>query len=312
MTTGVLFIGELDDSGFNASGHAGALAARAGGADIAILRVPVNEIAAVQAAMRESLSALDGIVFVGGQGDAAVPAVAAAFPHKRFAIVQGSVTGENVASYTVLQKESAFLAGHLAARMTRTGVIAHLSGERVHPGLRARAAFIHGARLAVPQVRVLTGFCTSQDDASTAHRWASSLIASGADILFTMLNGGRAGAIAACEETGVTQIGNVLDWHRLRPDVFMASAEARIDLCVRRAVADLSAGRLPPAMVRLGLADEPLVDGSYVRLGMAPHVPAHVQGEIAALSAQIAAGQVAIPSLYLGPEFTPQPPAGGV
>lgn len=307
MTIGVLFVGELHDSGFNASGLAGTETAREAGADVAILSGIPFEPTALRAAMHRALADLDGLVFVGGQGDTVVPPVAAAFPQKRFAIVQGSVTDTNIASYEVLQEQSAFLAGHLAARATQTGTVAHLSGHRVRPGLKGRAAFVAGVRHAAPDVRVLTGFCGSQDDGAVARCWAASQIAAGADTLFTMLNAGRAGAIEACSDTGARQIGNVLDWCRLRPDVFIASAEARIDLCVQHAVADLAAGRLPAHVTRLGLAT-----GPHVRLALAPGFPPGLRDELDGLARAVATGEIAVPTDYAGPEFTPQPDPAGV
>jgi basic membrane protein A len=302
MRIGVLFVGKLEDAGFNASGLAGALAARESGLDVVILDGIPYELAAMQAAMRRALPDLGGLVFVGGQGDAALPPVATEFPQKRFAVVQGHVCSVNVASYDVLQEQSAFLAGHLAARTTKTGTVAHLSGHRVRPGLKGRAAFVAGVRHAAPDVRVLTGFCGSQDDNGVTRRWASAEIAEGADVLFTMLNGGRQGAIDACAAAGVRQIGNVLDWCAIRPDVFLASAEARIDLCVSHAIEAMVAGRHPPAVRRFGLAD-----GAYVTLRLAADVPASLAAEIADLKRAVAAGDVVIPADYAGPEFALEP-----
>lgn len=302
MRIGVLFVGTLEDTGFNASGYAGARAARESGLDVTILDGIPYEPAAMQAAMRRALPDLDGLVFVGGQGDAALPPVAAEFPHKRFAVVQGHVSGANVASYDVLQEQSAFLAGHLAARSTRTGTVAHLSGHRVRPGLKGRAAFVAGVRHAALDVRVLTAFCGSQDDNGVTRRWACAEIAEGADVLFTMLNGGRQGAIDACAAAGARQIGNVLDWCALRPDVFIASAEARIDLCVTHAIENMVAGRQPPDIRHFGLAD-----GAYVGLRLAADVPASLAAEIEDLAHAVAAGEVFVATDYAGAEFTLEP-----
>ena len=240
------------------------------------------------------------MVFVGGQGDLAMPRVAAEYPAKRFAIVQGAHTGANLASYDVRQEESAFLAGVLAARITRTGVVAHLSGHRVRPGLKGRAAFVAGVAHAAPGMPVLTGFCGTQDDGTITRDWALAQAEAGADVIFTMLNAARDGAMAACRETGMRHIGNALDWCALEPGQFVASALARIDRGVERAIADMVAGRVPGQIVHLGLAE-----GDHVALSLAPELEAGNRAAIAAVAAEIAAGRLAVPEDYDGPEFTP-------
>ena len=74
----------------------------------------------------------------------------------RFAITQGSFLAPNVACCEVLQEQSAFLAGVLAGLASKTRVVGHLSGEKVRPGLKGRAAFAHGVRAAAPDCRFIT------------------------------------------------------------------------------------------------------------------------------------------------------------
>ncbi len=297
----VLFVGEVHDAGFNASALAGAEAAAASGsAQIEIASGIPYDQQAILAALRRLAPTTDGLVFVGGQGDRSTPLVAGEFPDKRFAVVQGQCTGPNLASYAVRQEDSAFLAGCLAARLTRTGTVAHLSGHRVKPGLKGRAAFAGGVAHADPEVNLLTSFCGTQDDNAITRAWASAQMARGADIVFTMLNAARQGVIDACLAHGTRQIGNALDWCATHPEVFVASAVARIDLGVRRAIDDLLAGITPPTVVEFGLAD-----GDYVALTVNADVPPAVVAEVEATAAAIRAGEIEIPTCFEGVEFEP-------
>ena len=97
--------------------------------------------------------------------------VAPRFPRTQFAVTQGSLTAPNVASYEILQEHSAFLAGVLAGLRAADGRAAHLSGERVRPGLKGRAAYADGVRRASGR-DPLTGFCGNQHDPERAHEWA--------------------------------------------------------------------------------------------------------------------------------------------
>ncbi|WP_174802256.1 BMP family protein [Martelella limonii] len=295
----VVVIGEADDTGFNASGLAGARnAARAGRGRISIVDGLAYDATEIRAGLNSIMPDFDGLVFIGGQGDQVMPMIARDWPDKPFAIVQGDAHAANLASYDVAQEHSAYLAGCLAALMTKTGTVGHLSGHRVRPGLKGRAAFVQGVTETDPAVRVLTSFCGSQDDNAITREWADAEIAAGADVIFTMLNGARQGAIDACREAGIVQIGNALDWTALAPDVFVASALARIDLGVERAIADVATGCLPQRPVALGLCD-----GDYAALALRPDVPDQVAERIALAEEAIRSGAITVLTRYDGSEF---------
>lgn len=301
MRITVFFVGEVHDDGFNASALDGALRARdAGLAEISVVDgVPYMEDV-IRARLTEVMPDCDGLVFIGGQGNVATPEIAAMHPDKRFAIVQGHQTEPNLASYDVLQEETAFLAGALAALITKTGVVGHLSGHRVRPGLKGRAAFAAGVSYIDPEITLLTGFCGTQDDNAVSRAWAEAEIEAGVDVMFTMLNAARSGAIEACRAGGALQIGNALDWVARDPDVFVASAMARIDLGVEQAIKDMVAGHVPPQVVELGLAD-----GEYGHLAMGAEVPPDVKARIDQIAMLIRDRQIDIPDDYKGPEFQP-------
>lgn len=299
MKIAVLFVGELQDSGFNACAAEGANRLRQrDDLSVEIISGVPFETQAMTSALSRAAERSYGVIFVGGQGNGVTPKVAQAFPDCAFAVVQGEVTAANLASYDVLQEQSAFLAGCLAARMTRSGVVGHLSGHRVSPGLKGRAAFAAGVAHLDPSIRLLTGFCGTQDDSDVTRAWAAAEIKTGADVLFTMLNAARSGAIAACRQLGAVQIGNVLDWCASEPDVFIASALARIDLGVERAAADMVAGVVPGTVQHIGLENK-----DAVSLSLSAQVPRDVADEIAAISASLAKGDIVIPRDFTGAEF---------
>ncbi|MGB3296582.1 MAG: BMP family protein, partial [Phormidesmis sp.] len=235
----------------------------------------------------------------GGQCSEAAALVAADFPDTQFVVVQGFVTDNNLSSYEVLQEQSAWLGGAAAGLLTRSQVVGHISGIRVRPGLKGRAAFADGLRYTNPSAEFLTIFCGDQDDTELAKTVALAEIEAGADIIFTMLNAGRAGAIEACREQGAYQIGNVRDWYPDAPDVFIASAIADVSLASVLATQDYLAGDLRGDRLRkIGLEVS-----EAVSLAMAPTVSAAIQAEIQRLSQQIVSGVIDIPEEYDGPEF---------
>lgn len=296
-----LFAGLIDDRGFMEAGYRGLTAARdATGVEISWIDKVQPQRDQLAAALRELAGRKPALVIAhGGQNNEAARIVAAEFPQIKFVVTQGNVTGPNLGSYEVLQEESAFLAGALAGWSTRTGTVGHMSGIRVTPGLKGRAAFANGVAYANPGVKFLTNFSGNQDDNALSKRVAAAMIAAKADIIFTMLNAGRAGAIEACREGGAKQIGNVRDWVDAMPDVFLASAVADSGFALRKAVEDLVAGALKVGGIeRIGL-NRP----DAVRLTMSRSVREDMVSRILALATQIKGGAVHVSTEWSGPEF---------
>ena len=296
-----ILAGRADDGGFIESGYQGAMAAsRRHGLEFHRVEHIGTEAAALVSAINEAASvAPEMIVVHGGRSDEAVAATAPNHPHIQFLSTHGALSGANFSCYTIAQPQSAFLAGALAGRLTRSGIVGHLSGIRISPGLRSRAAYAQGVRHTNPQATLLTCFCGTQEDNVVTHRAALAEIEAGIDILYTMLNGGRGGAISACRERGVLQIGNVRDWTVVDPDVFIASAVANTGRLVESWVDALMNGSLVQGELRT-LGSE---DAQAVFLAMAPRVPATVRAEMAGLSENIKSGRLRLMEEYAGPEF---------
>jgi basic membrane protein A len=301
LRVAALFAGKINDGGFMQAGHDGLkLAEMRLGVETAFTQGAAPQQEALAAALRVLAAAKPDLVIAhGGQNNAAAKTVAAEYPDVAFVVTQGNVTGTNLSSYEVLQEQSAFLAGALAGLMTRSGVVGHMSGIRVVPGLKGRAGYAHGVRHVNPQAKLLTNFSGNQDDNALSKKIATAMIAAGADIIFTMLNAGRMGAVEACREGRAQQIGNVVDWTTVVPEVFVASACADSGRALFEAIADKQNGRFKPGMLRqIGLETT-----EAVRLAMAPRVPADVRDKIAALAADITAGRLAVSHDWTGDEF---------
>ena len=299
MKISALFVGDLHDNGFNASALAGIESeqAKSDHQISVVCDIPYDEVKMIQA-LEKTANESDLVIFIGGQGDKVTPQIAADFPRKRFAVIQGSVSGSNLFSYEVKQEQSAFLAGVFAAAYTKSRTIGHLSGHRVKPGLKGRAAYVAGAKYADPGISVLTSFCGTQDKSPVAQAWAEAQISNGADIIFTMLNGARSGVIEACRSSGIKQIGNAKDWCAILPEIFVASAIANIGVGVRRAIRDAEKGTEPTSKVEIGLGDE-----NTVSLSMHPDVGEDIRAKVSAAERVLRSDELSIPEIYEGQEF---------
>lgn len=287
---------------FNESGLAGAQRAQAAGFDVDVHWIIAHDPEERTAALHRLCAqgkGLDLLVAHGGQGDGPVASVSALFPQTCFAITQGGFVSANTACYEVLQEQSAFLAGVLAGLLSETGTVAHLSGEKVKPGLKGRAAFAQGVGEAGTGCRFLTTFIGNQHDPDQAYRVSCQLQRAGADLIFAMIDGGRSGVSRACRELPLRQIGNVLDWVAREPQVFVASAFADSGRCAQDAIEDFSAGRLRPGATRTHGLESP----DYVRLITHPRVSAAHSAVLAQWQARLSSGAFRLQTDYNGPEF---------
>lgn len=301
LKVSMLLPGQIDDGGFMEAGYRGLLRIQQElGATVDYMDQIAPEPELLANALRELASQQPTLVIAhGGQNSEATALVAKEFPEITFVVVQGNVTDTNLASYEVLQEQSAWLGGAAAGLLTKTQVVGHISGIRVTPGLKGRAAFADGLRYTNPNAQFLTNFCGTQDDSNRAKQVALAEIDAGADIIFTMLNAGRVGAIEACRERGVFQIGNVRDWVSVDPEVFIASAIANVSIPGFLAAKDLAEGSFTPGTVRQIGLEVP----EAVSLTLANSVDSGIQSEIETLAARIIAGEIAVSTEYSGPEF---------
>lgn len=294
----VLF-GHAGRGGFNEAAVEGAARAAQAGLPLQVEWIADNDIAARTARLAQLCASHPDLVVVhGGQGDAPVADVAPRFPGTQFAITQGHHTAANVASYEILQEHTAFLAGVLAGLRAANGRAAHLSGERVRPGLKGRAAYADGVRRVTGR-DPLTAFCGNQHDPELGAKWTRALAGRGARVVFAMMDGGRDGVTRTCRDTGVWQIGNVLDWVARDPQVYLASALADSGLCVERAVADHAAGALAVGRVtRYGLEE-----AAALRLVLGAKVGAEERRTLDDWAGKLASGDVHVANDYAGAEF---------
>ena len=297
----MLLPGNIEDNGFMEAGYDGLMAIRdAFGAEVSYVDQIKPEPELLAAALRElAKGAPDMVIAHGGQNDKAAETVAAEFPDIRFVVVQGHVTGPNLSSYEVRQEDSAWLAGAAAGLLSKSGVVGHISGIRVPPGLKGRGGFYNGLMHTRPDARFLTIFAGNQDDNELSRKVAEAEIAEGADIIFTMLNAGRAGATDAMRDAGVRHIGNVIDWTAVEPEVFIASAVADVGIPSVEAVRDLVEKDWQAGVIRqIGVEN-----ADAVRLALAPDVPQEVRARIDALRAELVAGTITVSTEYEGPEL---------
>jgi len=185
--------------------------------------------------------------------------IATQFPDTKVGIVwdptdeQRESLPENLFTWDPRQQDGGFLAGALAGLVTKSNVVAGITGAPFPAIIRQPEAFSLGARCVNPDVRVLiryTGDVTFAD-AGLARGAAESVMGDGADVLFTALDGAVNGVIQAAKSKPNTYvIGQYFDQADKAPDVILTSVLHNLQ-------------GINKELVRMGVQDELKPSGHY-------------------------------------------------
>jgi len=116
-----------------------------------------------------------------------------------------------IADYTLSGHEGAYLAGVLAAKMTRTGALGIVTSGEPPSWNSQSAAFAQGAKSVKPDIKLIYAVIgpAAYSDAAGGRRVTESVIAAGADIVFGQGDGASFGMMEATETTKATDGGDV-------------------------------------------------------------------------------------------------------
>ncbi len=209
----------------------------------------------------------------------------------------GAVKPGLVADYTTSPQGGAYLAGYLAAKMSRDnklGIV--VSGEP--PSWNAQSAgFADGARAANPDVKLLYAVIgpAAYSDAAGANRVTSALIAAGADIIFGQGDGASFGMLEAVETNKAVDGGKVRFIDVIgnktsvaKPGYLLSSVLWDFTGAFERMVQDIDAGTFGQSNYNLSLAD-----GS-IDLLKTDLIPNDLWAEIQTLKKKIIDGQIKV------------------
>ena len=320
-------VGGIDDRSFNATAWKGVEDA------IAQLGIEGRYLESQQQTdyernIKEFLDAkTDLIITVGFLLGTATAQAAIANPNQKLAIVDysypdcwpGAVVGKdcgsdkelpNVLGLTFSTDEAAFLAGYVAAGMSKTGKVGTFGGIPIPTVYIFMVGFEKGVMYYNEKHRTnvevlgwktdpaaqgcgngtFAGNFESLDD---GRRIAESLMDEGADVIVPVAGPVGQGSAAACKERGTMLIGVDSDWYVSVPqykEVYLTSILKNMDVAVFNAIKAVIDGTF-----KGGLYLGTLKDGG---VGIAPfhdfdsQVPADLKAEVEQLKADIIAGTV--------------------
>jgi simple sugar transport system substrate-binding protein len=292
---------EGTDFGWNQAGHESAMAAAeatgvefipAGGLGYGDIRPTLRELA------EEGASLL--IAHASGYATAA-PEIAAELGVP-VAIVDSpeALSPMLVADYTLSGHEAAYLAGRMAAKMTRSGNIGVVVSAEPPSWNSQSAGFAMGVRAENPDVTLTYAVIgpAAYADAAGGRRVTESVIAAGADIIFGQGNGSSFGMLQAVETNQAADGGDVLfidvigDKSSVAGDRLLTSVLWDMTPVYTAMIEHLRDGTFGTRSYAIGIADD------SVRLLKTDLIPADVWDAVMAIREEMIAGDITIEPVF--------------
>ena len=250
----------------------------------------------------------DMIIGVGFNLGDAVTAAAKANSGTKFVLVDafdfadlapGKTPPANLTGLLFNEDEPGFLAGALAALMSKSGTIGVVAGlETVPPVVNYVTGYANGAAYAKPGTKVLKIYQPESgakdfNDPDWGKQQGQTFISQGADVLFGAGGQTGNGALLAAKEAGKYCVGVDVDQYISYPDVdscLITSAEKHLDLAVLQAITGMVKGTGKGGIVTFTIQN----DG----IGLAPYhdfdskIPADVKAKIVDIQSKLKSGAI--------------------
>jgi basic membrane protein A len=212
-------IGGIDDRSFNTSAWKGLQAAQAQNKNIEIKNVTSKAEADYEPNLTGFVQQkCNFILAVGGLMTTATQKVATANPTSQFGIVDSSIALPNVHSMQFNTAQAAFLAGYLAAGMSKTGKVATYGGLKIPPVTIFMDGFADGVahynKTKSANVAVLgwnkdtqSGtFAESFIDQAKGKQISDTFVSQGADVIMPVAGGTGLGTSTAAKAAGTYNV----------------------------------------------------------------------------------------------------------
>jgi basic membrane lipoprotein Med (substrate-binding protein (PBP1-ABC) superfamily) len=216
--------GPISDQAWNGGAYQGLLWIRDSlGARIS--NIETDNPAAIEESFRQY--GAQGFDLVFGHGtefqDAALR-VSPAFPKTVYVATSGNRATANAVGMEFAFDEGSYIAGIVAASVTRSKVVGCIGGTALPPVQRSFDAFAKGAHSVDAGVQVLTSYIGNWNDASAGKEHALAQIGRGVDVIFGNADAAGLGVFQAAREARrVFVIGANSDQAHVAPEVVIGS-----------------------------------------------------------------------------------------
>jgi basic membrane protein A len=142
---------------------------------------------------------------------------------------------KNVTSLMFQEDQAGFLAGVVAAGVSKSGTVCTVGGMEIPPVVRYVTGYESGAKWFNPNAKALHVYIPSFTDPAKGKETGNSMIDQGCDVVFGAGGNTGNGGLLAAKEKGLAAIGVDVDQYLTYPEVkdaLVTSAEKNVDVAV--------------------------------------------------------------------------------
>ncbi len=175
------------------------------------------------------------------------------FPKTVYVATGGNRASGNFVSLEFAFEEGSYLAGIVAASISKSHVLGCIGGTELPPVVRSFKAFEAGAKSVDSGVRVLVAYVGNWSDASAGKEHALAQMGRGADVIFGNADAAGLGIFQAAKESGrVRVIGANSDQAHVAPDVVIGSVVIDLPHAFLSVAREIKSGSFTPRVVSFG------------------------------------------------------------
>ena len=229
-----------------------------------------------------------------------IETIAPEYPNVSFIWIDNATEAPvpNVLNITYAQNEGSFLAGYIAAAMSKTGVIGAVGGDDVDTINDFIVGYKQGAEYCNEAIKVVKNYSNGEySDPALGKECAKALHDQGADVIFQIASKTGDGVFEAAEEGGFYAIGVDSDQKYINDAVIICSMKKEVGNSIYDAIAKYLAGdKSLWGTTWVATLAEGYVGISYGEAGSMQQVPDDVKAMVDELAKKITSGEIVVAS----------------
>lgn len=220
--------------------------------------------------------------------------VAKDFPDTVFVSSSGAKTAKNAGAFRFYLEQGCYLAGYVAGKMSKTGVIGSVAVQNYPSIVSTIKAYEAGARAANPSIKIIpTSYFGTEGDVAKAKQATQSVLAQHADFIIHQANAAAQGVFEACKEGGAYAFGTNADQNDNPSGIVLASAVIVAKPAFLDLAKQVQAGTYKGEVTLYGM-DKGAIDFVF-NPALVSKVPPDVVKGVDDLKAKIKSGELVVP-----------------
>lgn len=236
---------------------------------------------------------VDLILGVGMKLADAIKEGAELYPDQNFVLVDEEIDASNVKNILFKAEESAYLAGLIAGKTTKTNNVGFIGGMELPVIDTFKYGYMAGVKAANPDAKVQSQYANSFTDQAKGKAIANQMYSNGADIVFTCGGDVGTGAIEAAKENGKKAIGVDQDQNSLAPENVITSAMKNIDVSVEEMLSKVVDGSYKGGEI---IVNTLAMNGVGIPQSSEKNVPPDVLTYVKEEAEKVKSGEVKVPA----------------